>query len=156
MTVHNAAGAQLNKTGVEALAPQDTVPVATRTFTQDVYASVATSGEAAYGSRRVLLFKAGQTVKQADIDALFQAGTATGITPATSAVAGGTKHTVTGTRLDGVTGVTIGGNAATNVVVVSSMKVTFTAPAHAAGAVAVSLADDAGAIAMAGNPVTYA
>ncbi len=62
------------------------------------------------------------------------------ISPATGPVAGGTAIAIGGTGLAKVTGVFIGGNAATKVVVVSDQQVTAsTPPGDAAGAVEVSV-----------------
>src|SRR5882724_13255668 len=57
------------------------------------------------------------------------------VSPSSGTTAGGTAVTITGTNF--VTGatVTLGGTAATNVVVVSASQMTATTPAHAAGAV---------------------
>ncbi len=63
----------------------------------------------------------------------------TSITPNTGTANGGTAVTITGTGfLPGAT-VSLGGTAATNVNVVSSTSITATTPAHAAGAVAVTM-----------------
>ena len=63
--------------------------------------------------------------------------TATLTAPATGAAAGSTAVTITGTNFstDGTTTVTIGGVAATSVVVVNSTTITAVTGAHAAGAV---------------------
>ena len=67
------------------------------------------------------------------------APTVTSITPNTGASAGGTSVTITGTGfLTGAT-VTLGGTAATNVNVVGPTSITATTPAHAAGAVTVTV-----------------
>jgi glucose/arabinose dehydrogenase len=63
------------------------------------------------------------------------APTVTSISPTSGPAAGATAVTITGTNfLTGAT-VTLGGNAATNVVVVSSTSITAKTAAHAAGAV---------------------
>ena len=61
------------------------------------------------------------------------------VSPNNGPVAGGTGVTITGTGL--VTGatVTFGGTAATNVVVKNGTTMTATTPAHAAGAVTVTV-----------------
>ncbi|MEI6246461.1 MAG: IPT/TIG domain-containing protein, partial [Acidobacteriota bacterium] len=63
------------------------------------------------------------------------APTVTAISPTSDTTAGGLEVALTGTNLTGATGVTFGGTAATNVVVVSATSITATTPAHAAGAV---------------------
>ena len=55
------------------------------------------------------------------------------VSPASGSTLGGTFITITGTDLDGTTSVTIGGVAATSVLVVSSTSVTAVTPARAAG-----------------------
>lgn len=64
----------------------------------------------------------------------------TTVSPAGGLAAGGTNVTISGSGFTGATGVTFGGTAATSVVVVNSTTITCTAPAHAAGAVAVVVA----------------
>jgi IPT/TIG domain len=60
--------------------------------------------------------------------------TITGITPASGPTTGGTVHYITGTQLDTVTGVTIGGTAVTLFSAVSPTLMKVTAPAGSAGA----------------------
>jgi hypothetical protein len=57
------------------------------------------------------------------------------ISPGTGLAAGGTALTITGAGFTGATGVTVGGTAATAVVVVNTNTITCTTPAHAAGTV---------------------
>jgi hypothetical protein len=59
----------------------------------------------------------------------------TGISPTSGPAAGGTAVTITGTGFVSGATVTIGGNAATGLAVVSSTSLTATTPAHAAGLV---------------------
>ena len=142
MSYYDASGNLLNKTQMLALATtqsQETVYL----FNSDVHQKFTPDG-APFESRSKLLFHAGQTVKQSDIDALFLTATVTTIAPASGVAAGGTAVVITGTNLAGVAGVTFGGVAATNVKVVSSTRVTCTTPAHATGAVAVVTKDDSG------------
>jgi IPT/TIG domain/NHL repeat/GYF domain 2 len=61
--------------------------------------------------------------------------TISAVTPASGTLAGGTAVTITGTNFNFGASVTIGGTAATSVIVVSSTQITATTPAHAAGAV---------------------
>jgi hypothetical protein len=61
------------------------------------------------------------------------AGTLTTVAPATGPAAGGTALTLTGTNFMAVTGVLVGGAAATSVILVSPTSITCNAPAHAAG-----------------------
>ncbi len=62
------------------------------------------------------------------------APTVTGISPSSGPSAGGTSVTITGTNFTGATSVTIGGAAATSVVVVNSTTITATTPAGSVGA----------------------
>ncbi len=59
--------------------------------------------------------------------------TVTSVTPSSGSTAGGTSVTITGTNLTGATGVTIGGAAATSVVVTNATTITCTTPAGSAG-----------------------
>ena len=65
--------------------------------------------------------------------------TVTSISPVSGSTAGGTAVTITGTNFAAGATVTFGGTAATNVVVVSATQITATTPAHAAGAVTVTV-----------------
>ncbi len=65
--------------------------------------------------------------------------TVSGVSPTSGTTAGGTAVTITGTNFAAGATVTFGGTAATNVVVVSSTSITATTPAHAAGAVTVTV-----------------
>lgn len=65
------------------------------------------------------------------------APTLTSVTPSTGVAAGGTAVGLAGTNFTGATGVTLGATPATSFTVVSPTQITCTAPAHAAGAVAV-------------------
>jgi hypothetical protein len=65
--------------------------------------------------------------------------TVSSVSPNNGPVAGGTAVTITGTNFAAGAAVTFGGTAATNVVVVNGTQITATTPAHAAGAVTVSV-----------------
>jgi branched-subunit amino acid transport protein len=69
--------------------------------------------------------------------------TATGISPNGGTTAGGTAVTITGTNFVAPATVTMGGTAATAVVVASANMITATAPAHAAGIVDVVVQSNA-------------
>jgi hypothetical protein len=75
----------------------------------------------------------------------------TGVIPNTGTTAGGTSVTITGTNFTGATAVTFGGTAATNVVVVNDTQITATSPAHAAGAVDVTVTTSGGTSATSTN-----
>lgn len=80
--------------------------------------------------------------------------TLSSVSPDNGPVAGGTSVTLTGTNFTDVTGVTFGGDAATNVSVVSDTSITCDTPAHAAGAVSV-LATNADGSNTANSAYTY-
>jgi hypothetical protein len=65
--------------------------------------------------------------------------TVTSVSPAAGTVAGGSAVTINGTGFLSGASVTFGGAAATNVVVVSAVKITARTPAHALGAVSVTV-----------------
>lgn len=144
--IFNAAGTRLIKSGVTTsttgLDPE--VKVTMDLYDRHTYGR--TDANVA-GSIPRLRVKSGTVLRQSELDALFAPGQVTGITPATSALAGGQVCTIIGTGLDGVTAVTVGGTAATAVTVVNDREVRFTTPAKTAGAHAVVITDD-------GNTVT--
>ena len=70
---------------------------------------------------------------------LAAAPTVSSIAPTSGPAAGGTAVTISGTGFAAGATVTIGGSAATSVVVVSATSITATTPAHAAGAVTVTV-----------------
>jgi hypothetical protein len=76
------------------------------------------------------------------------------ITPNTGLAAGATNVQITGYGFTGATGVTVGGGAATNFVVVSDTVITCTTPAHAVGANTVVITKAAGNATMT-NAFTY-
>ena len=65
--------------------------------------------------------------------------TVTSVSPSTGSIAGGTPVTITGTNFASGATVTIGGAAATNVVVVSTTQITATTPAGSAGPATVTV-----------------
>jgi formylglycine-generating enzyme required for sulfatase activity len=65
--------------------------------------------------------------------------TISSVSPNVGPTTGGTAITITGTNLTGTSSVTVGGNAATSVVVVNATTVTAVTPSGAAGAANVSL-----------------
>lgn len=67
--------------------------------------------------------------------------TITMINPSMGVVTGGTSVTITGTELTGVTSVTFGGTAGTNMMVVSDTEITVDTPAGNAGMVDVVITD---------------
>jgi hypothetical protein len=142
MSYYDASGNLLSKTQMLALATTQSAETV-YLFNSDVHQKFTPDG-AGFESGSKLLFHAGQTVKQSDIDALFLAATITTVAPAAGGAAGGTAVTITGTNLAGTSGVLFGATAATNVKVVSNTRVTCTAPAHTAATVNVVVHDDSG------------
>lgn len=108
--------------------------------------SVISDLNPAGGSLKKLWKKAGSVVRQSEIDAKFPTAVISSVSPSAAAAAGGTTITLTGTDLDGVTGVTLGGTACTSVTVVNQTKVTCVTPAKAAGTYDVVATDDSGTI----------
>jgi hypothetical protein len=72
------------------------------------------------------------------------APTVTSLSPSSGSTLGGTSVTITGTDFTGATGVTIGGAAATSVVVNSATSITATTPAGTAGTASVLVTTPAG------------
>ncbi|MET9845715.1 IPT/TIG domain-containing protein [Streptomyces ossamyceticus] len=68
----------------------------------------------------------------------------TGLSPSQGPVSGGTGVTLTGANLSGATAVRFDGVAATSFTVVSATQITAVAPAHAAGAAAVTVTTPGG------------
>jgi hypothetical protein len=94
--------------------------------------------------KKQLRFRAGQVIRQSEWDAEFEDPTISTVSPATGAAAGGTTITIVGTGFTTGTTVTVGGNAATSVVVKNDKKVTCVTAAHTAGATNVVVTTAAG------------
>jgi hypothetical protein len=77
--------------------------------------------------------------KSANVTRTLPVVTVTSIVPNFGTVTGGTNVTINGTNFAAGATVTLGGTAATNVVVVSAIKITAKTPAHASGAVNVTV-----------------
>jgi hypothetical protein len=77
--------------------------------------------------------------KSVNINVAVPAVTVTSVSPTGGTIAGGSPVTINGTGFNAGAAVTFGGSAATNVVVVSAIKITARTPAHAAGAVNVTV-----------------
>jgi IPT/TIG domain/Chitobiase/beta-hexosaminidase C-terminal domain/Fibronectin type III domain len=77
------------------------------------------------------------------------------LSPNSGPASGGTAVTLTGTNFTAGAGVTFGGTAATNVVVVNSTTITATTPAHTAGAVTVTVANPGGQSGSLANGFSY-
>lgn len=144
MTFYNESGTRLTETTFNALTDDVTSSQMVK-FTADVYQSY-TQGEGAGGFEKAsrLAFVEGQVVSQSMIDGLFETATIDTITPATGPAAGGTAVKIKGNNFSGAAGATLGGVALTNFKVVDNTTITGTTGAHAAGAVALIVQDDAG------------
>lgn len=68
----------------------------------------------------------------------------TSVSPTTGSTGGGTIVTINGNGFTGATAVTFGGTAATSFIVNTDVKITATAPAHAAGSISISVTTPAG------------
>ncbi|MFE2157111.1 IPT/TIG domain-containing protein [Streptomyces lydicus] len=124
--------------------------------TEDVYVSepYGRGDGQPEGSKRFLLYPAGTIVLRSAVDSLFTAATVASISPTVGPAAGGTTVTIKGALLDGVSAVTFGGAAATDLHVRSATELTVKTPPGEAGAVAVELADDSGTVSKV-NGFTY-
>ena len=101
----------------------------------------------------------GATANSADDDYTYAAvgvPTITGLTPTNGSTVGGNAVVITGTNLTAAAAVSFGGTAATSFVVNSATQITAIAPAHAAGAVDVTVTTPGGTTAnSAADDYTY-
>ena len=86
---------------------------------------------------------------------VLPAPSVTSVTPLSGPTTGGTAITITGTNFVAGATVTLGGNAAAAVAVVSGTKIKATTPAGAAGAVSVKVTNSDGQSASLANAFTY-
>ena len=77
--------------------------------------------------------------KSANVNVIVPPVTVTSISPTSGTATGGTSVTINGSGFVSGAAVTFGGTAATNVVVVSAIKITARTPAHATGSVNVTV-----------------
>lgn len=150
------ASTQLTASSAASLvsaAPNSDPPLVVAT---DVYQSRIPDGTGGYPAQeKVLLFRAGQTIKTSVWNAAFPKATIASITPATGAHGSTTPVTVTGTGFTPGTTLHVGGNAVTSVTVQSPTQLTCTVPtASGAGAADVTITNDGGTF-DAGNLFTY-
>lgn len=133
MTLYDASGNTLDRAGFDALTSADSMdPVFT--LSAPVYEDRRYPGETGAPDGLTLRFPSGAKVRQSEIDALYAAPTVTGVAPTTGPAAGGTRLTVNGTGFNQSATVTVGGAAATDVVVESGTRLTALTPAGVAGA----------------------
>ena len=81
--------------------------------------------------------------------------TVSSVSPNNGSTLGGTLVTITGTNFVAGATVTFGGTAATNVVIVNSTTITATTPAHAFGAVTVTVTNPGALVGSLANGYTY-
>lgn len=155
MSLVDSDGTPLSETALNNLTDDPPASATVRVMTADVWQRYTQEGTTRFEGAQRLLFREGQVVPQSAIDALFADATIDSVTPATGPAAGGTAVTIEGSNFGGVTAVTFGGTAATNVRVVDETTITCTTPAHAAGAVNVVVTDDSGTVTETGG-FTYA
>jgi len=145
MTVRQAIDG-VAKTKTQVTAAFATTTVTLYTVDQDYIKDFRLEGQTAFQGGRQLLWKAGQVIQQADIDAAFPAGSITSITPATGLAAGGLVTTIKGTNFSGATAAAFGGTAGTAFSVVDDNTIKVTTPAHTAATVNVTVTDDSGTL----------
>lgn len=119
---------------------------------EDIYVDLIPDGTVYPASQRELKFRAGQVIKTSQLNAAFPKATIAAIVPATGAHGVTTPVTVTGSGFTPATTLTVGGNAATAVVIQSPVQLTCTVPtASAAGAANVIITNDGGATTVTGG-----
>lgn len=111
-----------------------------------VYEDTAYSNVKFPTQERQLAFHAGQVIRQSEWDAKFQAPTVASISPLSGPAAGGTPIVITGSRFTPSTTVTIGGTAATNIVIEGGTRLTCKTPAGDAGAADVVVTTGGGTV----------
>jgi hypothetical protein len=126
MTVKDTSGAAVAKASVTATPVVD----GRVTIGQDLFDVVTVGGR----TRTFVLARAGARVHPREIDRWYPAASITAVTPSVGLTAGGTAITVTGQNLSGVTAVTVGGIAATALLIRNDHTLTCVTPAHTAGA----------------------
>ncbi len=86
------------------------------------------------GAKNVVVTTPGGTATATNAFTYVSPPTISSVSPSSGALAGGNPITITGTNLTGATSLTVGGSAATSVVVVSATSITAVTPAGTAGA----------------------
>lgn len=144
MSVVDSSGATITKAALQGAATT-TSGATTYRFNADYYEKFTYPGsEGGFEIGRRLVIHSGVPYTQEQLDKLFDVAKFSSVAPASGAVAGGTNVTISGSGFSGVSGVTIGGAAATNVVVHDAETVTCTTPAGTAGARDIVIHDDSG------------
>lgn len=151
MGLYRQDGTRITKAAFPAAALDDP-PVR---VTDDVYISepYGRGDGQPEGSKRFMLYPAGTIVLRSAVDRLFTEAILASISPTKGPAAGGTTVTIRGSSLDGVSAVTFGGAAGTELKVRSTSELTVKTP-PGEGVVSVELADDSGTVAKA-NGFTF-
>jgi hypothetical protein len=144
----------IGSTGNTASAPFASGPTYVWSITNGTITSGAGTNAITFtaGAAGTLTLQVTETWRMVDISPIFcsstrstnitvglPAVTVTSVTPTSGSINGHTSVTINGTGFNSGAAVTFGGAAATNVVVVSATQMTAVTPAHAAGAVDVTV-----------------
>ena len=121
-----------NLTGATAVSIGGTAATGITVVNSTTITATTPSGTA--GAKNVVVTTPGGTGTGTNLYTYVAAPTVTAISPTSGPTAGGTSVTITGTNFTGATAVTIGGTAATSVVVVNATTITAVTPAGTAGA----------------------
>ena len=151
MSVLDQSGTRVTSSTIQTTPWTDPNPFVT--VDQDLYRTRPTGREDTTpgGSIKTLLCRAGEKMRQSEVDALFPAAEVSAVEPNSGPAAGGTVVTLRGRHLDGVTAVNFGGAAGTALTIESNFEATVTTPAGVAGAVDVTLTDDQGTTTLTGG-----
>ncbi|MEU8911788.1 IPT/TIG domain-containing protein [Streptomyces nigrescens] len=152
MGLYRQDGSRITKATFPAAALDDP-PVR---VTEDVYVSepYGRGDGRPEGSKRFMLYPAGTIVLRSAVDRMFNAAAIASIDPIKGPAAGGATVTIKGSNLDGISAVSFGGTAGTDLHIRSAGELTVKTPPGEAGAVTVELADDSGAVSKS-NGFTY-
>lgn len=130
-TLVTITGTNLSTTGGVTIGG---VPAANVTVVSDSSVTCITPAGSVGSPNVVVTTTGGSSVDAAPFTYGLIAPTVSSISPAQGTTAGGTTVTISGASLTGATGVTIGGVAATRIVVVNDTTLTCTTPVGSAGA----------------------
>lgn len=155
MTIYRAGNVQADKTTVTGLTTAVPVTDPLVKVNEHLWESVPGAGTTFPPKRRRLKFRAGQIVRQSEVDACFPTPTIDTINPATGVVAGNTPVTIRGSEFQPGTTVMFGGTTATNITIVNETMITCRTPAKTAGAYAVAVSNDSTTVTKT-NAYTYA
>jgi hypothetical protein len=136
--------------GLVSAAPSADPPLVVST---NIYEWRVPDGTVYPAVEKVILFTAGEIVKTSRWNAAFPLAAVVSLSPATGPhVGGGTVVTMTGQNFTPGTTVTVGGVAATSIVITAPNLMTFATPAASgAGAANVIVTNDGGALTLTGG-----